>query len=253
MPYGARVVNYFALPVEDQRFFGSPSPAPGTRVSFEPDKLFAARERRGSKLERKLSADDGLVVNEDARGVILWPASLWRVDHLERPVRLEPGNRWVRVLAFTAIEQVPTWLVAGPHGDAVEWVINLARALTAEQVDALAAMPEDPEEPLRAALWKCWAQTRRVSGSPVGCSLSTLYDAIQEAARAVSPSLFSWSEEDGGEVLTDPAWQKAGRAASAAALGLGAPELLFAEQATALTHRWSSVFDLPDRPGHRGS
>lgn len=58
----------------------------------------------------------------------------------------------MRCLAFTVVEQVPTWLVAGLHGDAVEWVIDQARALTAEQLGSLASMPEEPEEPLCKAL-----------------------------------------------------------------------------------------------------
>lgn len=251
MAYGSTVVMYFALASEDERFFGTPTPAPAVRVSFDPERFFAARERHGRAVERRLVGDEGLVVHECASDELVWPASLWRVDDLERPVRLMPGNRWVRCLAFTVVDQVPTWLVAGPHGDAVEWVINQARALTAEQVGSLASMPEEPEEPLRKALWGRWMRARR-SGSPVGCGLTTLYQAIDEAARRVGPSLFGWSEEDGGEVLTDPAWQKAGRAASAAALALGAPELVSSEQGSTLALRWTSVFgalDLPDRQG----
>lgn len=249
VPYRAGIADYFAMPMEDRSFFGSPRPARGARVVFEPDKLLAAREQSGRRAW-PVSDEDGLVVDEDVRGVLLWPASLWRVEDLERPVRLAPATRWVRVLAFTVVEQVPTWRVAGRHGYAVAWVIDLARALTAEQVEALAALPEEQEEqeePLRAALWQRWRQARR-SGSPLGCGLTVLHTAVHDAARDVSASLFSPVREDGRGTLTDPAWQSAGRAAEAAALGLGAPELLPAGQAAALARRWTSVFGTPTPP-----
>lgn len=247
MPYGAVVVDYFALPVEAERFYGSPHPTPGARVSFEPDKLLAARGRSEGGSKRPVSGEDGLVVHKDPLDLLFWPASLWRVEDLNRPVPPGPGNRSVRVLGFTVIEQAPTWLAAGPHGDAVEWVVNVARTLTAEQAEALAVMPDEEEEPVRAAMWKRWTRLHR-SGSPVGISLFTIAEAVEEAARRVSPSLFAWSEEDGGEVLTDPVWLKAGHAASAAALGLGALEFLSAEEAETLARRWTSVFGTPESP-----
>lgn len=252
MAYDSTVVMYFVLASEDERFFGIPMPAPAVRVSFDPERFFVARERNGRAVERRLIGGEGLVVHECATDELIWPASLWRVVDLERPVRPMPGNRWVRCLAFTVVDQVPTWLVAGPHGDAVEWVINQARALTAEQVGRLASMPEESEEPLCKALWERWMRARR-SGSPVGCGLTTLYKAVDEAARRVGPLLFGWSEEDGIEVLTDPAWRKAGRAAYAAALALGAPELVSSEQGSALALRWTSVLGAPVLPDRQGS
>jgi hypothetical protein len=227
-------------------YFGTPDLAPGVRVQFDPDKLFAARERStGRSADRHVAGDEGLVVHEIAAGVLVWPSSLWRVDELERPVRLRPGNRWVRCLAFTVLEQVPAWLVAGPHGDAVEWVITQARELTSSQVGSLAALSEDGEEQLTGRLWDRWLRDHR-GGSPVACGLSTLYQAVEEAARRVGPELFGWDERDEVEVLRDPGWLRAHRAAYGAALALGAPELLPAEKNAVLARRWMSVFGSPD-------
>jgi hypothetical protein len=125
-------VSFFAF-YDAAGFFGEPKPAPGARVCFVPDKLFAAREREtGRPVDRHLVGDEGLVVDEVVGDVLVWPASLWRVGDLERPVRLQPGNRWVRCRAFTVVEQVPEWLVAGPCGHAVKWVIDQARALSSD-------------------------------------------------------------------------------------------------------------------------
>jgi hypothetical protein len=241
-------VSFFAHD-ESKGFYGEPEPAPGARVHFVPEKLFAAREHAtGRPKGRRLVGDEGLVVHEVATDVLVWPSSLWRVDDLERPVRLQSGSRWVRCRAFTVVEQVPGWLVAGPHGDAVEWVISQARMLTSAHVDALASLPDEGEDPLKRALWARWSRNHGRSGSPVGCGLLTLHKAETEAAHRAGPHLFGWDEEDGVERLSDPAWLRASHAASAAAPALGAPELLAPAENAVLTRRWATVFGLPDLP-----
>jgi hypothetical protein len=213
-----------------ETYYGTPALGPGVRVRFDPGKLVAAARERdyGRPVDRPVAGDAGLVVHEVATDVIRWPSSLWRVDKLDRPVRLRPGTTWVRCQAFDVLEQVPEWLVAGPHGDAVEWVITRARVLTGDQVDALATLRDDGEEQLTRTLWDLWMRAHR-EGSPVGCGLLELHRAVDEAARRVGPRLFGWDEEDGVEVLRDPGWQRARSAAHGAALALGAPQLLSAE------------------------
>ncbi|MFF8534972.1 hypothetical protein ACF07B_24060 [Streptomyces sp. NPDC015532] len=240
-------MSFFAL-YDAEHFYGEPEPVPGTRVSFVPDKLIAARERRTVRpADRQPVGDEGLMVNEIAADVALWPSSLWRVADLElmRPLM---SYRWLLCRAFTVVEQVPTWLVAGPHGDAAEWVIARTRTLTAAQADALAALPDEGEEPLTQALWARWRQNRHHTGSPVGCALTTLNRVVAEAAHDVGPHLFGPDEEDGVEVLKDPAWLRASRAAYAAALALGAPDLLTPQENAALAGRWTTVFGSPDLP-----
>jgi hypothetical protein len=53
----------------------------------------------------------------------------------------------------------------------------------------------------------------------VGCGLLAVHDAVVESARRVNPQLFGWDDQDGIEVLIDPAWQQTSHAAKAAALG----------------------------------
>ncbi|MFE2538296.1 hypothetical protein [Streptomyces sp. NPDC059371] len=239
-------MSFFAL-YDAEHFYGDPEPVAGARVSFAPDKLFAARERRiGRRVDRQPVGDEGLVVNEIAIDVLVWPSSLWRVADLE-PTRPLPGHRWVRCRAFTVMKQVPAWLVAGPHGDVVEWVITRTRTLTSAQVDALAALSDEGEKPLTRTLWARWSRDHH-TGSPVGCALTTLNEVVTEAAHRVGPQLFGRDEEDEVEVLSDPAWLRAFGAAYAAALALGAPELLTLQENTLLARRWTTVFGPPDVP-----
>ncbi|MFF3419260.1 hypothetical protein ACFYW9_31940 [Streptomyces sp. NPDC002698] len=241
-------MSFFAL-YDAEHFYGEPEPVPGARVSFVPDKLFAARERRTVlPADRQPAGDEGLMVNGIAADVPLWPSSLWRVTDLE-PMRPLPGHRWLRCRAFTVVEQVPAWLVAGPHGDAVEWVIARTRTLTGAQADALAALSDEGEEPLTRTLWARWSRDPH-TGSPVGCALTTLSKVVTEAAHRVGPQLFGRDEEDGVEVLSDPAWLRAFGAAYAAALALGAPELLTPRENAVLARRWTTVFGSPDLPPH---
>jgi hypothetical protein len=245
--YGESVA-FFALD-DDEQYLGTPDLAPGARVRFDPGRLFDAMEREaGHPVDRRVPAGAGLLVHDHATEVLRWPSSLWRVEDPQwaRPVR--SGDRWKRCRAFTVVEQAPTWLVAGPHGYAVQWVVNRARALTADQVAALVALPGDDEEPLSVALWKHWLQGHR-GDSPVGCGLMTLVHAIDEAARRVGgPELFGLDQRDGVVVLSDPVWQDAGHAAYGAALAFGAPDLLSPEQNAVLARRWTTVFGMPEAP-----
>ena len=234
---------YLPEPGGEDEFYGVPSPAVGARVVFDIDRLFAARERlSGSPVDRTVVGDEGLVVYEDPLEVLRPPDRLWRVGELEGEIRLAPTNRWIRCAALTVREELPRWLVMGPHGHAVERVMDQAGGLTAEGVRALAAMDPAEEESLVDAVWQRYLRTHQ-SGSPVGCGLLAVNDRVEEAARrAGDPRLFGWDEEDEVEVLTDPAWQQARRAACAAALALGAPDLLSAEENQRLARRWTAVF-----------
>ncbi|MFI0968168.1 hypothetical protein ACH4S8_43520 [Streptomyces sp. NPDC021080] len=238
---------YFAFDGAEH-FYGDPEPAPGARVSFVPDKLYAARKRRtGRPVDRQLVHDDGLLVNEIAMDVSMWPSSLWRVADLE-PMRPGPERRWVRCRAFTVVEQVPAWLAAGPHGEAVEWVMTQARALSSAQAEALAAQSDEGEAALTRTLWTRWSP--QYNGcSPVGWALTALQEVVTEAARRVGPHLFGPDEDDEVEVLCDPAWLRAWSAAYAAALALGAPGFLAPEENARLARRWTTVFGSPDLPG----
>jgi hypothetical protein len=239
-------VTYYLAERDEDDFLGVPLPAVGVRVTFDVEKLFAARERLpyAIPVDRTLTGDEGLLVHEDPMAVLQLPLRLWRVDELDGVVRPAPAGRWLRCRSLTVQEQLPRWLVMGPYGAAVERVIDQACGLTDELVHALAALDPADEQELTSVVWQRFLAVRR-SGSPVGCGLSTVHGCVAEAARRTDPHLFGWDEADGVEVLTDPAWQEASRAANAAALGLGARDLVSPQESERLARRWTSVFGMP--------
>jgi hypothetical protein len=177
--------------------------------------------------------------------VLQLPDRLWRVDGLTGEVRLAHASRWLRCQSLRVREELPAWRVMGPHGDLVARVIDQACHLTDDQVRAIAALDPVDEQRLYRAVRERWRVHRR-SGSPVGCGLLAVHDAVTQAARRTSPDLFGWDEQDEVEVVTDHAWLRAGHAAGAAALAQGAPDLLSAEGNRRLIRRWKAAFGAPE-------
>jgi hypothetical protein len=218
----------------------------GVRVTFDPERLFAARERRlGRPVAREVTGTDGLVVDEALRGVLKWPCRLWRVDDLQGAVRLLPSNMWLRCKALTVLEELPAWLVMGAHGDAVVGVLEQARNLSSDQVRAIAELPDAEEQRLSSAVWDRWLLARD-SGFPIGRGSDVVASAVEEAARRTDQGLFGWDEVDEVEVLANPSWRQARRAAVAAALAVGAPETLGEHDTERLGWRWMTVAGRPD-------
>jgi hypothetical protein len=235
-------VYYLAHHGEEREFLGVPFPAVGARVRFDIARLFAARERlSGAPVDRTVVGDEGLVVYEDPMAVLTLPDRLWRVGDIDGEVRVVPRRYgWMRCKSLTVREELPNWLVMGPHGDLVAQVIDQARDLTDEQTRTIAAMDAADEASLYRALWDRWLLNHE-SGSPVGCGLSAVHDAVGEAARRTGPHLFCWDVEDEVEVINDTAWQQAGHAALAAAIARGAPQILSNQENHRLALRWTTV------------
>lgn len=239
---------YLAHRGEEREFFGMPFPTVGAQVRFDIDRLFAARKRlSGKPVDRTVVGDEGLVVDENPMAVLSLPDRLWRVDDLEDEIRILPRNRWIRCKSLTVREELPNWLVMGPHGDLVAQVIDQARDLTDKQARAIATMDPADEARLSRALWDRWLPNRK-SHSPVGYGLAEVHGAVIEAARRTDPHLFGWDPDDEVEIIADAAWQQAGNAANAAALALGAPQVLDPPENQRLALRWTSIIGA----AHRG-
>lgn len=243
--YGPGVDLFLAHAPDGSDLFGAPAPGPGARVVFVPELLFAAQESRlGRSVPHELVGDEGLVVHEEPREVLTWPCRLWRVGDVEGVIRLRPENRWFRCSALTVVEELPAWQVLGLHGDAVVALMEQARQLTEEQVSRLGAIDDIDERRLFQASWNRWLATgdRR---PPMGRGLGLVRSAVEDAARRTDQGLFAWDEVDEVEVLADPAWQRAGHAAAAAAWALGAPEMFNPTEREVLAHGWTTVIGRP--------
>jgi hypothetical protein len=233
------VTYYLAHRGGDDDFCGVPFPAAGGRVGFDLGRFLAARDRSSATPgERGVAGNAGLVVHEDPTEILRLPDRLWQVDDLEGEVRLAP--RCLRCQSLTVRAELPTWLVLGPRGDAVARVIQQSRGLTDDQAGALAAMDATEEERLAGAVWARWL-SRHASGSPVGCGLTEVHFAVRDAARRCGLEVFGRDPDDGTEVIVDTAWQQAARAANAAALAFGAPQIRSDRESRRLAFRWTSV------------
>lgn len=232
---------FLSQPGAAEDFYGRPLPSVGARVVFDFDRLMAVRARMGLSADRTETAEDGLVIFAEPFEEPMLPDRLWRVDNLEGAVEVDPAAGWLRAKAVTIREELPAWLVMGPRGADVAKVIEQARSLTDEQARRIAAVraPMGTSE-LVEAMWNRWV-TSKGSGSPVGCGLSQVHHAIEQAARRTGSHLFRWDAVDEVEVIGDPAWIEAGRAANHAALGVGAPELFGPEASERLVRRWRTV------------
>jgi hypothetical protein len=245
MSYRQRVTYYLADTGPAEEFPGVPYPRAGIQVAFDIDRFAAGQGGPAySSLDHPATDGVGLVVHEDPMSVESWPCRLWRVGDLVDGVRPAPTNRWLRCSALTVYEELPGWLVMGPRGNAVVAVIEQTRGLTSDKVRAIAAMEGHEEQNLYRVLWDRWLRTHE-SGSPVGSGLSAVARAVEQAARQVGDSLFAWDEEDEVEVLADPAWRQARHAALAAALSVGAPDVLDPRDNELLAKRWTTILGSP--------
>jgi hypothetical protein len=214
--------NFLQTPVSERDFAGAPYPQPGVRV-------------RGTG-----GNPPWLVVVHyiDRMGVSRWPVRLWRVTDIEAaPPGSQVSDRYTRAISVRIVEQLPAWLLFGDHGYEVTRVIDAAGRLEDEDVTVLAAARAHAAGHVYAEAWRRW-QAQARSGSPVGCALILVHQAVDRSARRSEPSLFRYDPVDGVDVLADRTWVAAKAACLEAALGLGAPHLVAPAEQALLTQAW---------------
>lgn len=241
--YGLAVEYFLAVAADGQNFFGTPDPSVGTRVSFDPELMFAAREKRlGHPVDHVLAGDEGLVIHEDPRDELSWPCKLWRVDDLDRPMRLQPGNRWLRCRAVTVRGELPAWRVFGNNGNDVAHVLEQVRRLNQATANTLANILLDVETP-----GQDWASYRvgPAIRQPIGAAISHLLKEVDAAARANAPDVFAWDDVDEVDVIADVAWQQARSAAAATMLTFGGTQTEHPSR-TEYAAAWTRVMGSPN-------
>src|SRR6266511_3532058 len=198
----------------DEEFPGTPTPAPGVRVSFDANKFIASRGRHADSSTDRTVRGPGLLVHEDLTAVFALPNRLWRVDDLNGVIRdsHRPSSPWLWSTTLTVHEELPNWRVMGPHGDTVMQLIGQVRALTDEQAQAIGTMDAAEETRIVGACADRLRQATRAYGFPIiGCGWAEAHNAASKGAQRASTRPFARTDPDdpGTEDLADPAWVQA--------------------------------------------
>jgi hypothetical protein len=209
-------------PVSERDFAGAPYPQPGVRV-------------RGTGGNPPWLVVDHYI---DRMVVNRWPVRLWRAADIEAaPPGSQVSDWYTRAISVRIAEELPAWLLFGDHGYQVTRIIDAAARLEDEDVTVLAAARPGTAGHIYAEVWRRWQPQAR-SGSPVGCALILVHQAVEQSARRSGPSLFRYDPVDGVDVLADSTWVAAEAACLEAALGLGAPHLADPTDQALLTQAW---------------
>ena len=214
--------SLLVTPVGEMEFPGSPYPAPGARVVGT-----------GGN-------PPWLVVQHylDRIGLAGWPVRLWRVGDIDAaPPGAQQSDWYTRVFSANIVEEVSAWLLFGEHGAEVARVIEAAQDLRQEDAVALAANRPDRAGSVYAEVWRRWQSPARW-GSPVGHTLILTHNAVERSAKNVAPSVFRYDPIDEVDLLVERTWIVAQAALLEAALGLGAPHLMNADETAVLTTAW---------------
>jgi hypothetical protein len=177
-----------------------------------------------------------------------WPMRVWRVTDVgAAPPESQLSPSYTRANSVRIVDEVEAWRVFGASGWAVATVIEGSASIDRDDVTVLAPGRSADSDDLYARAWEAW-DPGTAGGSPVGSGLILVWQAVEQAARSIDPSLFTFDPVDGVDVLTDRDWTLAGRACTEAALAFGAPSLLSASDGELLSATWRAHFDNPRRP-----
>jgi hypothetical protein len=243
---------YFAASTIQPDFFGTPFPRAGERVRFNPAALAAfGNPRFWPPPLQAPSNRAGLLVHRTPLSVLTWPCRLWRVHDLQNPRANDSGSpAWLPCISFEVVEELPSWLIFGPHGAAVADLFPEAESLTQTQVDLIAAQNREAEEQTRIAVHDRWFRRHHSKtasaglikpAGPVGFAGLLLSYRLEWAAARTGRHLFSSTAMSYWPELTDPSWNSAQHALYSIAIALGAPELLREHESISLTARWEAA------------
>jgi hypothetical protein len=202
------------------------------------------------------------------RVLLTWPARLFRVAMLPATTPEEQANLdlaasgiradawYTRVLAVEVLEELPAWVLFGPHGERVAAIADAAAALTLAQAAALARVRHPGAAAARSRVWRRWlqsqpgrdsdvdgdrSQTLDNEGSPIGGGMSLMFNLVWKSAKARGgPEAFRpdpQPDEEGDEILQQP-WYDASTALLDAAVAESVPHLLQDNEADVLCQSW---------------
>lgn len=203
-----------------------------------------------------------IVVDHDLTTTLVtsWPGRLLVVDVDQRGSmeNLRPDAGYTRAISVRVIEERDPAELFGPHGAAVVGVIESAVHLTLAEAHALGSV-EDPEA-ARAytTAWNAWLVAddrstsihlgadhtgtlaipeRKRARSPIHGGFMVISSALRKRAIEVSGDAARNIDEEGESRLAEP-WRSAVGPLLHAAMALGAPDLVSADDRVHLLHAW---------------
>ena len=225
----------------------------------------------GQRVTKPTLEPPWIVVNHALEAVVVarWPGRLFRVAVVPPRSEAEAATMtriaqgllatagYSRALAVDVVEELPAATVFGLHGDAVVAVLTFTASLTEDVAADLASRRDPGAARAYRAAWHRWLSGAHReaadrdppglltlhgadrTGSPINNGFVVLHDVVQSAAKLRGTDALV-VDEDGDLVLAEP-WLTAESALIEAAMALGAPDLVTAVEAEALTAAWRAV------------
>jgi len=210
-----------------------------------------------------------IVVHHSLASVVVarWPGKLFLVEVLDAEGVEQPlaYADYTRAVAVQVCKEVPTFRLFGDHGEAVCAVIAFGARLNPSTAQRLVDFRHLMADEIYSKAWRKWLTGIGVamtdeewdySGtlaagpgpvrSPINCGLTVTWQAVWDRAHLLlGPAASTANEED--DLILTPVWSSAASALLDAAMALGAPWLMTAEDMHILTAAWRSVANQPKR------
>ena len=204
----------------------------------------------------------------------IWPGRLWRVRIIEAATVADQRRHggpplasagYTRAISVWVEEEEDAACLFGPHGAEVVRLLDAALNLDRAAAEQLAANRHPDADGARDRAWRTWLDRNGVAhdrdedlsdtlmfggelcDSPIKDGLLALYDVVFDRARAVDGDAATDSDEEDMWLL--PPWNGACNALADAAMALGAPDIVRAEDRDVLLAGWRAAAVPTERRG----
>jgi hypothetical protein len=210
-----------------------------------------------------------IVVDEVPASIILakWPGTLWRAMIVEAATvndqRIRGGPplpyaRYTRCISVKVLEKMDLAVLFGKHGKEVLTVLSRAAALTREEANQFSSARHPGASDAYDRTFRRWCNAEGIRqdyydnldgtlkigsipvGSPINEGLNLVHLVVFDRAKAVDGANATHIDDEGEVDLLEP-WAGCGSVHLDAALALGAPEFVTAEDRDILLSGWKHV------------
>lgn len=198
--------------------------------------------------------------------VARWPGRLWQVELIE-PAEVEnqpkTGANWVRAIALRIEKELPVSMLFGPQGAAVCAIADVAGAITLDQAALLSSGRHPEADQAYDRVFRTWLAELGIAikpgrnfahaldsppakdRSPIHSGLTLVHGEIFRRATSLVGDDAIVIDNDGEDCWLVEPWIGASSALCAAALALGAPDIVSAADHAILTYAWATVIGAP--------